>query len=114
MRRLLLNKLDKSDYGIQYLSREHWTFYKNYYLVKDLSKIGRELKDIIIVDNAPCSYMFHATNAIPISAWYKDVNDKELLKLIPVLSELSVVHDVREGIKDYKASKALETNGKIH
>ena len=57
--------------------------------------------------------MFHIDNAIPISAWFKDVNDKELLKLIPILTVLSMHEDVREGIKDYIESKELEPKSKM-
>mmetsp|Transcript_28355 Transcript_28355/g.25064 ORF Transcript_28355/g.25064 Transcript_28355/m.25064 type:complete len:104 (+) Transcript_28355:628-939(+) len=46
--------------------------------------------------------MLHPENAIAIKSWYQDINDKELLKLIPVLIKLSNVEDVRDHIKDIK------------
>ena len=58
--------------------------------------------------------MFHACNAIPISTWFKDVYDKELLKLIPVLSEIAMYDDVRDGIKDYIKSKEQESKSKSY
>ncbi|QVM05868.1 hypothetical protein D8B26_000575 [Coccidioides posadasii str. Silveira] len=64
--------------------------------VKDLSQVGRDLKDTIIIDNSPTSYIFHPQHAIPISSWFSDAHDNELLDLIPVLEDLagSQVRDV--------------------
>ncbi|PKY04926.1 carboxy-terminal domain RNA polymerase II polypeptide A small phosphatase 2 [Aspergillus campestris IBT 28561] len=64
--------------------------------VKDLSQVGRELRDTIIIDNSPTSYIFHPQHAIPISSWFSDAHDNELLDLIPVLEDLagSQVKDV--------------------
>ncbi|KAL1606557.1 hypothetical protein SLS60_003962 [Paraconiothyrium brasiliense] len=57
--------------------------------VKDLSQIGRDLKDTIIIDNSPTSYIFHPQHAVPISSWFSDAHDNELLDLIPVLEDLA-------------------------
>ncbi|EOO00775.1 putative phosphatase psr1 protein [Phaeoacremonium minimum UCRPA7] len=64
--------------------------------VKDLSQVGRDLKDTIIIDNSPTSYIFHPQHAVPISSWFSDAHDNELLDLIPVLEDLagSNVQDV--------------------
>lgn len=64
--------------------------------MQDLSQLGRELKDTIIIDNSPTSYIFHPQHAVPISSWFSDAHDNELLDLIPVLEDLAVtdVHDV--------------------
>ncbi|ROW14708.1 hypothetical protein VPNG_03817 [Cytospora leucostoma] len=64
--------------------------------VKDLAKIGRDLKDTIIIDNSPTSYIFHPQHAVPISSWFSDAHDNELLDLIPVLEDLAgpAVQDV--------------------
>lgn len=53
--------------------------------------LGRDLRSVIIIDNSPASYMFHTTNAIPITSWFNDVNDTELLDLIPFLEDLNKV-----------------------
>lgn len=57
--------------------------------VKDLSQVGRDLREIIIIDNSPTSYIFHPQHAIPISSWFSDAHDNELLDLIPVLEDLA-------------------------
>ncbi|KAJ7786830.1 HAD-like domain-containing protein [Mycena olivaceomarginata] len=64
--------------------------------IKDLSRLGRPLKDVIIVDNCPRAYVLHPNHAIPISSWYKDRLDTELLELSPFLVDLAKVDDVRD------------------
>ena len=55
--------LDKWDVFHSRLFRESCVFHKGNY-VKDLSKLGRELHQILIVDNSPASYIFHPENAV--------------------------------------------------
>jgi len=62
--------------------------------VKDLSRIDRQLKDCIIIDNSPTSYLFHPENALPTESWYDDMNCTELYQFIPILEALSKVDDV--------------------
>ncbi|KAK4981748.1 hypothetical protein LTR66_009738 [Elasticomyces elasticus] len=57
--------------------------------VKDLSQVGRDLRETIIIDNSPTSYIFHPQHAVPISSWFSDAHDNELLDLIPVLEDLA-------------------------
>lgn len=45
------------------LFRESCVFHRGNY-VKDLSRLGRDLTRIIIVDNSPASYVFHPDNAV--------------------------------------------------
>ena len=63
--------------------------------VKDLSQLGRPLHDTIILDNSPASYVFHPTNAVPVSSWFNDPHDTELTDLCPFLEDLCFVDDVR-------------------
>ena len=94
----LLDKLDPKHYVPHRLFREHCIFVGTAF-VKDLSLLGRDLKDVIIVDNSPGSYAFQPFNAIPISTWINDKSDKELFELIPVLEMLVTVPDVRMYLK---------------
>ena len=55
--------LDKWDVFHSRLFRESCVFHRGNY-VKDLSRLGRELHKIIIVDNSPASYVFHPDNAV--------------------------------------------------
>lgn len=59
-----------------------------------MSLLGRELKDVIIVDNSPICYMFHPANAIPITGWFDNPNDRELYELLPFLEDLKSIEDV--------------------
>lgn len=53
----LYNKLDKKGITNKLLFREHCTFYNGLF-VKDLAKLGRNLSDVIMIDNSPASYLF--------------------------------------------------------
>eukprot|EP01132_Coremiostelium_polycephalum_P005079 gene5079-6322_t len=90
----VLNLLDIYNVIHFRLFREACHNHKSLY-VKDLSRLGRELKSTIIVDNSPSSYMFHPENAIPIDSWFNDENDRELLEMIPLLEDITKVDDVR-------------------
>ncbi|GAC94677.1 phosphatase [Pseudozyma hubeiensis SY62] len=76
------------------LFRESCYNHKGNY-VKDLSQLGREIGDTIIIDNSPASYIFHPNNAVPISSWFNDPHDTELTDLCPFLADLADVDDVR-------------------
>lgn len=53
----LMLKLDPNNYCAYKLFREHCTFYNNAF-VKDLTRLGRPMKDVIILDNSPVAYLF--------------------------------------------------------
>ncbi|XP_028328131.1 CTD small phosphatase-like protein isoform X2 [Gouania willdenowi] len=75
------------------LFRESCVFHRGNY-VKDLSRLGRELNNVIIVDNSPASYIFHPENAVPVQSWFDDMNDTELLDLLPFFEGLSKEDEV--------------------
>lgn len=75
------------------LFRESCVFHQGCY-VKDLSRLGRQLSKTLILDNSPASYIFHPENAVPVVSWFDDLEDTELLNLLPVFEELSTVDDV--------------------
>ena len=96
----LLDILD-SDNNIKYrLYREHCTFINGIY-IKDLKKLNRDLKDLIIVDNSPLAYAFDNDNGLPIKTWYEDPSDIELLKISKLLKFLAKTKDVRKYIKNF-------------
>jgi len=90
----VLDLLDRYKVVKHRLFRESCTNHQGNY-VKDLSRLGRELKNCIIIDNSESSYLFHRQNAIPIESWFDDENDTELLDLIPLLEHITTVDDVR-------------------
>jgi carboxy-terminal domain RNA polymerase II polypeptide A small phosphatase len=70
----LMDILDDKQSCSGRLFREHCTFYQGMY-VKDLSELGRDLKDVLIIDNSPTAYLFQPDNALPIISWYDEKED---------------------------------------
>ncbi|KAL3105014.1 hypothetical protein niasHT_028546 [Heterodera trifolii] len=89
----VVDLLDKRRIFHSRLFRESCVFYEGNY-VKDLSRLGRDLRRVIIIDNSPASYAFHPDNSIPVRTWFDDPNDRELLELLPLLEELARVDDI--------------------
>ena len=64
--------------------------------IKDLRIIkNRNMKDIVIVDNAVYSFGFQLDNGIPILPFYDDKKDEEMLHLTTYLKTLSKMDDIR-------------------
>ena len=89
----LLDILDKDRIVKKRLFRESCVQHFGNY-VKDMSLLGRELKNSIIVDNSPFSYMFQPSNAIAITSWFNDKSDNELIEMYPKLEALMKCEDV--------------------
>lgn len=90
----VMDLLDPHRYVHGRLYREHCVFINGCY-VKDISKLGRDLSKTIIVDNSPLSYALQPENAIPITSFITDDNDRELEKTLAVLQEAKNLPDVR-------------------
>lgn len=85
------------------LFRESCVFHRGNY-VKDLSRLGRDLHKVIIIDNSPASYAFHPDNAVPVASWFDDMCDTELLDLLPFFERLSRVDDVYHVLKQQQTA----------
>ena len=112
----LLDIIDKEKNCSFRLFRDHCTFVNGIF-IKDLKRLNRNLKDVIIVDNSPFAYIFDVNNGLPIKSWFNDKKDKELKKIQSLLEFLSKVDDVREWIPKFvdeneiqfdKAKKIIE------
>jgi len=90
----VLDLLDASKVVKSRLFREACSNYKGNY-VKDLNKLGRELKNTVIIDNSPSSFLFHTEYAIGCESWFDDEQDTELLELIPFLEALAKSENVK-------------------
>ncbi|KAI0769752.1 NIF-domain-containing protein [Trametes elegans] len=90
----VLDRLDPTKSVAHRLFRESCFNHRGNY-VKDLSQLGRPVQDTIILDNSPASYIFHPHNAVPVSSWFNDPHDTELMDLCPFLADLVHVNDVR-------------------
>jgi len=98
----LLNIIDSNSYIHHRLYRDSCIHVEGNY-IKDLSKLGRDLSKVIIVDNSPHVFGYHIDNGIPIIGWFEDKKDRELEILVPFLESLSNVENVMPFIrKQYK------------
>jgi Dullard-like phosphatase family protein len=86
-----------------YFFREHTVIYGNDF-VKDISRIGRDIKKIIIVDNSENNFKLNLDNGIKIAPFYGDKNDNVLyeLKNLIFLIYSQNYDDLRVALKDYK------------
>jgi len=94
----LLDKLDIHGVCHWRLYREACTRLSAGY-AKDLARLGRDLKNVIIIDNSPVCYSLQPDNAIPIQTWRDDPDDRELMDLIPILQSLADVDDIPQVLR---------------
>jgi len=69
--------------------------------VKDMSVLGRDMKDTILIDNSPTSYILQPECGLPILSWYDDMSDRVLMDYLPMLFEMAKVDDVRDCIPKF-------------
>lgn len=96
----LLDLLDTAGVVRWRLFRESCMPYEGNY-VKDLACLGRPLHNTIIVDNSPHSYVFQPANALPVGTFIDNMEDQELLDLLPVLQATEHAQDVRSVLTEY-------------
>lgn len=96
---MIIDLIDKDKVVKYRLFRENCTWINNIY-VKELKRLNRNMRNVIIVDNNPNSFYLDCDNGIPIKGFYQDKNDKELLQMAYVLEKLSKIFDVRLIIKE--------------
>jgi len=102
--------LDKWDVFRARLFRESCVFHRGNY-VKDLGRLGRDLGQIIILDNSPASYIFHPENAVPCTSWFDDMENKELLELTPFFEQLSKAENIYTVLKAVQPTGIGQTQG---
>lgn len=68
--------------------------------IKDLRVLNRDLRNVVIVDNAVISFGLQLENGIPIIPFYDDCSDDCLYKITTYLNFLSTVDDMRAVNKD--------------
>ena len=103
----LMDQMDTHRYCTKRLFREHCT-YINGVFTKDMSKLGRNMKDAIILDNSPSAYMLQPECAMPIISWYDDPKDRQLYDLIPLFIQLSQINDMREAVTRFVKNNTVE------
>ena len=95
-----MNMMDPKGHTTVRLFREHCTFVNGIF-VKDMSQVGRNMKDTIIIDNSPTAYMLQPECGLPIVSWYDDPHDRALYDYIPLLIEMAKVNDMREAVTGF-------------
>lgn len=91
----ILNHIDRDRKLIHHrLYRQHCIPYDNNIYLKDLRILGRDLRNVLIVDNAPYSFAAQISNGYPIIPFYDHKNDRELLRLEEYLTTLESVEDI--------------------
>ena len=116
---VIINEIEKKrNFFDHKFYREHCTIYKDTF-VKDITKIGRDIEKIIIVDNNENNFVLSKENGIKICPYYGDdengnnkgefsfgkkKNDNALLELKKILINIykDNYDDVREALKDYE------------
>ena len=97
----LLDQLDKHNVVRHRLYRESCTYFQGSY-VKDLTRLGREVSQCILVDNSPLSYMFQPENAIGCSSYIDATMDGELDVIAAFLEDVRGCADVREHCRSWR------------
>lgn len=99
----VIDKLDPDRSLIKHrLYREHCLDLGNVF-VKDLSKLGRDLSQVVIVDNSILSFGYHLSNGILIPSYFGQNFDTELDILGNILSQI-VSQDI-DDVRGWLASK---------
>ena len=100
---IVLNELDKNKVINYKLYRKH-TEQINGIFIKDLSKLGRDLSKILIVDNNKDNFSLQPENGLHICSFVGDQNDDELYNLSGDLMKIveSKKDDIRPVIKEIK------------
>lgn len=91
------------------LFREACVYYRGNY-VKDLSRLGRDLNKVIIIDNSPASYIFHPDNAVGCTSWFDDPHDTELLDLIPHFEQLAACDSVYSVLRSHSSTNSMSNS----
>ena len=101
----ILNEIEsKKKYFDKKLFREHSIIIGKDF-VKDISRIGRPMSKIVIIDNININYRLNQENGILICPFYEDnfKSDKALFELKNILLEIYKKYDdIREGLLDFK------------
>lgn len=110
----VINYLDpEGKYVTKRLFRENCRQISETLYVKDLTVFkGRNLKNMVLVDNAAYSYSLQLNNGIPVIPFYNNKKDTELKELVTFLMGLIEVDDVRPVLKSKFKLETVSENSK--
>ena len=101
---LLIDAIEENKIYFEHrLYRQHTVIIDNDF-VKDLTRIGRPLDKIAIVDNMPQNFRLQKENGINIKPfWGEDIYDTALINLSPILINIAEEGgDIRKGLAKYR------------
>ncbi|CAI2385968.1 unnamed protein product [Moneuplotes crassus] len=98
-----IDQFDSEGYIKYRLYRQHALRCGSVY-IKDLSRLGRDLRKTIIVDNVPENFQLQQDNGIFITSWFDDVTDTALTELCTILKDIGSHkgRDLREELRKYR------------
>lgn len=93
-----------TELSISYRLYRHHTMNFGPVFMKDLSRLGRDMSKIIILDNVTDNFRLHPENGLTMKSWFEDVNDICLFEIMPLLKEMVIkeVPDVRLALRNYR------------
>lgn len=108
----IVDSIDPHKFINHRLYRRH-TVFRDAMYIKDLSLLGRDLSKTLIIDNLYESFLSQPHNGILVKSWYDDMEDTELLTLLPFLKGLveDQVPDIREVLKQIMNSNSDDGEG---
>ena len=103
---IILKEIEKNRKYFDYnLYKDHTTLYGNKF-IKDLNKLGRDIRKIIIIDDDPSNFILNPENGIQISPYLGDSTKDDTtlfeLKKLLILFHRTGGDDIRKAIKSYE------------
>ena len=113
---LIIDAVGDNKYLYDYILCRDYVTIVGQNFVKELSKIGRPLDRIIIIDNMPQNFSFNKENGIYIkSFWGEENDDKAFIDLIPILVNIARSgKDVRKELVKYKEKIVTKISSNIY
>ena len=102
---MILKEIEKNRKYFDYnLYKDHTTLYGNKF-IKDINKLGRDIRKIIIIDDEPSNFILNPENGIQISPYLGDSTKDDTilfeLKKLLILFHRTGGDDIRKAIKSY-------------
>ncbi|CAL6084203.1 Nuclear_LIM interactor-interacting factor [Hexamita inflata] len=92
-----MNYCNLADYVDYVLSRNHCKYVNGHY-IKDLNRLGRDLKNVVLLDDNFSSCILNVQNCIPVRR-YMGQQDDELLQLVIMLRKILEYDCIVRGIE---------------
>lgn len=111
----VIDALDPNNHISYILYRDH-CLNSSLEFEKNLNRLGRDLKDVIFIDNLDENLRRQRENGLLIRDFYSDRRDRELQKLIPFLEYAATLDDVRpvnRKLLDFLADKFHHSSNSI-